>query len=368
MFVPAEPFPPAEYLKDELDARCWTHEDLASVLGISRRQVINLVQGKSGITPDMAHALAEAFDQNAQTWMNLQVSYELALAAQEERGIKRRARVFNKAPIRELKRRGWIPDVDDTDELGKAVCNLLRIRSIEEDTRFPIAARKSTSYDMDTNAQKAWYGRAWELAEHAPASQYNRDNLGHGIRELLRLAAYPEDTRRIPQVLADMGVRLVIVQHLRGTKIDGVAFWLDDTSPAIALSARFDRIDNLWFNLMHELMHIKNEDRGSPVDVDTLSGATDLPEIEVRANREAADWLIPENKMESFIARVKPYFYQSRVNQFAQARGVHPGIVVGQLHYRNEIKYQQLRALLVKVRDYIIESAVVDGWGNSPTF
>ena len=93
-FVPSEPFPPGEYLKDELDARGWTHEDLASVVGISRRQVINLIQGKSGITPDTAHALAEAFGQNAQTWMNLQVSYELALAAQKDRGIKRRADIL----------------------------------------------------------------------------------------------------------------------------------------------------------------------------------------------------------------------------------------------------------------------------------
>ena len=165
-----------------------------------------------------------------------------------------------------------------------------------------------------------------------------------------------------------MGIRFVIVQHLRGTKIDGVAFWLDDTSPTIALSARYDRIDNLWFTLMHELMHIKNEDRGSPVDVDMLSGARDLPEMEVRANKEAADYLIPEKKLESFIARTTPYFYQSQVNQFAQARSVHPGIVVGQLQNREEIKFQQLRSLLVKVRDYVIESAVVDGWGNSPTF
>lgn len=97
-FVPSEPFSPGEYLKEELDARSWTHEDLASVLGMSRRQVINLIQGKSGITPDTAHALAEAFDQNAQTWMNLQVSYELAVAAQKERGIKRRTCIFNKTP------------------------------------------------------------------------------------------------------------------------------------------------------------------------------------------------------------------------------------------------------------------------------
>ncbi|MHC4402326.1 MAG: HigA family addiction module antitoxin [Planctomycetota bacterium] len=368
-FVPAEPFPPGEYLKDELDARGWTHEDLATVLGMSRRQVVNLTQGKSGITPDTAHALAEAFGQSAKTWMNLQVSYELALAAQKERGVAKRARIYNKVPVRELMRRVWIPEADDADELEQTVCDLLRIDSIGDDVPAPVAARKGTPYDeVDTNAQKAWYCRAWALAEHVSTAAYSGEDLHDGILELRKLAAYPEDARHIPAALASMGIRLVVLQHLKGTKVDGVAFWLDDTSPAIAISLRFDRIDNLWFTLVHEVMHIRNGDVGVPVDVDVLStDREELPDREARANDDAADYLIPTHKLDSFIARTKPYFYQSRVNQFAQAQGVHPGIVVGQLQYRKAITYQQLRKLLVKVKDEIIGAAITDGWGNVPT-
>lgn len=74
----AEPFHPGEYLKDEINARKWTFAHLASLTGISRKKIVSLIRGKSEITPDVAHALAEAFGQEAQTWMNLQVSYELA--------------------------------------------------------------------------------------------------------------------------------------------------------------------------------------------------------------------------------------------------------------------------------------------------
>lgn len=366
IFVPAEPFAPGEYIRDEIEARGWTQDDLADVMGISRRQVINLIQGKSGITPDTAHALAEAFPgQDARTWMNLQISFELAMAAKNERGVKRRACIFSKAPIREIKRRGWIPDVDDTDDLEKAVCNLLRIRNIEDEPEVLIAAKKSTPYDSDTSAQIAWYRRAWELAEHAPSARYDEGQFEEGLKALLQLAAYPEDARRIPSTLADMGIRLILNEHLKATKIDGAAFWLDDSTPAIALSLRYDRIDNLWHTLMHELMHIRHR-HAAPVDIDMMSH--DVPELERTTNEEAAGVLIAKEKLASFVNRVKPYFYQARVNQFAQVHKVHPGIVVGQLQYRGEITHQQLRKLLPKVRSEIIGSTVTDGWGNKPSF
>ena len=366
-FVPAEPFPPGEYLKDELDARGWTHEDLASVLGMSRRQVINLLQGKSGITPDTAHALAEAFGQDARTWINLQISYELAVAAQKERGIKRRASIFSKVPVREIRRRVWIPDVDDTAELDCAVCELLGIGSIEEEVCVPVAARKSTSYEMDTNAQKAWYCRARQIAEHVAAAKYTDTNLAAGLPDLLALSAYPEDARHVPKVLADIGIRLVIVQHLKKTKIDGVALWLDRESPVIAMSLRYDRIDNFWFTLMHELAHVVHRDTSPVVDVDLTAtvGAAELPDVEHRANDEAAHRLVPADKLDSFIHRAGPMYYEARIVQFAQARRRHPGIIVGQLQHRGELGWQQFRKLLAKVREELIGSAMTDGWGNT---
>ncbi len=119
---------------------------------------------------------------------------------------------------------------------------------------------------------------------------------------------------------------------------------------------------------MHELMHIKYEDRNSPIDEDIMLLKDELPEIEKRANKEAANLLIPTENMDSFINRVKPYYSRKRVVQFAQARSVHPGIVVGQLQYRDEIKYHQLRPDLVKVRKYITESAITDGWKCALSF
>jgi len=370
--VSVEPFPPGEYLQEFMEGKGWTQDDLAEVLGRTRQHVNRLLQGKTGITPETAHELSNAFGTTAELWMNLQVSFELSLAAQKQRKqesqIARRAAVYARAPVREMVKRGWISYTKSIDELEASVCSFLQIKSIDEEPNILVAARKSTSYDVDTAAQVAWYRRCWQLAEHAPASTYNASQFEDGIQQLLKLAAYPEDARRVPRLLHDMGIRFVINQHLSGTKIDAVAFWLDPQSPVIAISLRHGRIDNFWFNILHEAVHIKHR-HNSLIDVDMDNRVErELHDIEQIANSEAADYLIPREKLDSFVDRAGGYFYQARVIQFAQLYGVHPGIVVGQLHHHPRgMEQRQLRKLLVSIREHVIGQAVTDGWGDSPS-
>ncbi len=363
-FVSSEPFPPGEYIQEELDERGWTQEDLAQVLGLTRRQIANLLAGDSALTAGTATALGLAFDQAPTTWMNLQVSYELAIAAQTQRDAARRAAIFNKAPIRVMKKRCWLPDVDDTAELESAVCKFLCIGHIEDVPQFAVAARKGTTYEYENSAQVAWYMRARHLAERAPAAVYAENGFEAGMSDLLKLASNAEDVRRVPKVLGDMGIRLVLVQPLARTKIEGVALWLDSSSPVIALSLRYDRVDNFWFNLLHEAVHIKHR-HTSMIDMDASeTDVAELPEMEAVANSEAASYLISPSKLDSFVKRVQPFFYQSRVVQFAHSQGIHPGIVVGQLHKREILKPFQLRKLLAPIREFILGQTVTDGWGN----
>ena len=143
IFVTAEPIHPGEYVDDELKARGMTHEDLAAITGISRRQLINLIKGKSGITPETAIALADTFGEghDALGWMNLQSAYELASVAQDERNVKRRAAIFAKVPIREITRRGWIPEAKTTRDLEQSICRFLGIESIDQEPNIPVAAQ-----------------------------------------------------------------------------------------------------------------------------------------------------------------------------------------------------------------------------------
>ena len=362
--VPSEPFLPGEYLQDELDAREWKPEDLAAVTGITRRQSANIVSGRSSITPESAKAIGAAFDQDPRTWMNLQAAFDLAKANVQDRDIRRLGRMHELLPIREMRRRTWLPAECSPAELEDAVCKFLRISSLDDSPRLSVAARKSGGYEFNNPAQLAWYFRALQIAEAAPVSViYDKSSWESGVTSLVRLAENPEDARLVPRVLADMGIRLVLLQHITNSKIDGAAFWMDSRSPVVALSLRYDRMDNFWFTLLHELVHIKHEDV-SPVD-EEIGPREGLPEMEEIANSEATSLLVPPSKLDSFIRRCGPSFQMSRVIEFARMHAVHPHIVAGQLRHRDCIHHSQLTKLNARVGEYIKGQALTEGWGDS---
>jgi addiction module HigA family antidote len=60
----------------------------AKVLGITRQALNNVVNGKAAISPEMAVRLAKAFGSTAETWLRMQLAYDLAAARKDESRIK----------------------------------------------------------------------------------------------------------------------------------------------------------------------------------------------------------------------------------------------------------------------------------------
>ena len=78
--IPAEVFPPGEFLQEELEARGWSQIELAEILARPPRLVNEIIAGKRAITPETAKGLSAAFGHSAQYWMNLETSYQLSKA------------------------------------------------------------------------------------------------------------------------------------------------------------------------------------------------------------------------------------------------------------------------------------------------
>jgi addiction module HigA family antidote len=62
--------------------------EAAKVLGITRQTLNNVVNGKSGISPEMAIRLTKAFGSTPETWLRMQLAYDLAAARKDESKIK----------------------------------------------------------------------------------------------------------------------------------------------------------------------------------------------------------------------------------------------------------------------------------------
>lgn len=369
----AEIFPPGEFLKEELEARGWSQIELADILGKTPALVNELVMARRAVTPETAKALAHAFGTSPQYWLNLESAYQLWRTKEADASISRRARLYQVAPIKEMVKRNWIESSENVEVLEGRVMRFLSIQSLEEaGMDLPHAARKSSSYNEVTPSQRAWLCRARSLAKAVSVTPLSKRSLDEGFGQLRKMLHSIAELRHVPRILADMGVRLIILEALPQTRIDGACFWLDKSSPVVALSMRYDRVDAFWFTLLHELGHVKFGDGAGKefLDIDLVSdgapGSHQEQPSEHRANTFSADFLVPKSELDDFIARTAPLYSRSKLVRFAKRIKVHPGIIIGQLQYRKELTYAQHRRLLEKVRNVITQSALTDGWGHTP--
>jgi len=74
------PHPGLSVRDDCLEPLGLTVTEAARRLGVSRRQLSDLVNGRAGISPEMAIRLDKAFGGGAETWYRLQAAYDLARA------------------------------------------------------------------------------------------------------------------------------------------------------------------------------------------------------------------------------------------------------------------------------------------------
>ncbi|WP_316164631.1 MULTISPECIES: transcriptional regulator [unclassified Bradyrhizobium] len=360
---------PGVFIKQELDARGWSQRDLAFILGQTEQQLNPLLSGKRAITPDMARLLGDAFDVAPQFFLNLQAEHDLQNAKRPDPAVKKRAELQSQFPVRDMIRRGWIKD-GEASLLQLQMKRFFDISSDAEIREIAFAAKR-THYDQTPPHQLAWVYRVRQLAKQISVGPFKSEQLRDRLPRLRSLMIDPEAVHLVPATLAECGVRFALVEVLPNAKIDGVCTWLDDQSPVIGMSTLYDRIDNFWFVLRHEIEHIlQGHGKNSIGMIDDLSGENSLETAgnneEAIANAAAAEFCVPLKKMDSFYARKHPYFSERDVIGFASLMGVHPGIVVGQLQKRMK-RYDYLRKHQVPVRRYLTQEAISDGWGTAVT-
>jgi addiction module HigA family antidote len=81
------PHPGLSVRHDCIEALGLTTTAAAKILGITRQTLNNLINGKNGISADMALRLDKAFGGGAETWLRLQMAYDLAQARKREKDI-----------------------------------------------------------------------------------------------------------------------------------------------------------------------------------------------------------------------------------------------------------------------------------------
>ena len=367
---------PGQLIEALLSHRGWDQNTLAIIIAVDKNTVNRMISGKRSVDGRMALLLGEVFDVDAEDFLELQKKYDLAQAqiiARPDPKREIRAHLYGELPVSEMKKRGWL-DVENIRDVPKVESELIKffgVNSVDEIEILPHASKKTNTSNTATAVQLAWIYRVKKIAEGMIVSRYSHSGVKKAITSLKNLLESPEQIRKVPRILAECGIRFVIVESLKSAKIDGVCFWLDKNSPVIGMSLRFDRIDNFWFVLRHELEHVLQHHgrdnmtvmvNADPEDEQALHDYID-PEEESIANEAATEFSIPKKKLDSFVARKAPFFKELDIIGFAASLNVHPGIIAGQLQNKTG-RYDRFRQHLVKIRSFIIPCAMVDGWGD----
>ena len=242
-------------------------------------------------------------------------------------------------PFREMVKFGWVPEAKEDTEKVTTLRKFfgvvgLSILGNEQITR--IACRRLAITEKSDMALIAWAQEAKNEARDIRTAPINMKELISIMPELRKMTVLEpkEFCPQLKKCLADCGIALVFLPHLRGSFLQGASF-PDGNKIVVGLTARGKDADKFWFSLFHELAHIVLGHVGQP------HGTSE--EDEKAADKWAGDILIPHEDLEAF-KRNKEYSERS-VLQFAKVQGIAPGIVVGRMQLEGMIQYSALNHL-----------------------
>ena len=176
---------PGTFIVEELEERGWAKSDLAYVLDMDLAQLSPILNGKGGISPNMAILLGDALDIPAEFFLNLQKLYDLGHAEKSDEGVKTRASWAAHFPVREMLNRGWIED----SEPSLLHLQMLRFFGKASVSDIPFigsgiieahAARRS-GYEGMTEIQYAWLHRVKRVAEQMECPPFSKERLASAM-------------------------------------------------------------------------------------------------------------------------------------------------------------------------------------------
>jgi HTH-type transcriptional regulator/antitoxin HigA len=216
------------------------------------------------------------------------------------------------------------------EELIQGLFNSTKGQVIPAHLRSTTNANNGTSKKiMDTFALSVWQAQVLKLAKNSTCVTTRCDiksiNLSF-LREILKLSKYSDGPIKAKAELAKHGIHLIALPHLPKTYLDGAAMLGEDGNPVIGISLRYDRLDNFWFVLMHELAHVsKHIKNAEDVCFDDMENLEESIK-EAEADEMALSALMPVNDWERIANLIVT---QETVISVAKQYKVHPSIIAG---------------------------------------
>jgi len=321
---PVESPDPIDAIQFRMNEKGLRQADLVPYFGTSSR-VSEVLNRKRPLTVQMIRALTIGLGISADT---------LVGASLPDSPVKKKSVDWSKFPIKEMAGRGWIENVgkvakDSIEDVVKGFISDAGLHFGSASFRRTLAGEAespTTRYSL-----YAWLARVIQKARDKKASigEFNPDVLSASyLKELAQLSWFDKGPLLAVEFLEKSGIAVVIEPPLKGTLLDGAALKDSDGTPIIGLTLRYDRIDNFWFTLVHEVAHIWKHVTDQEAFLDDLDASSE-DRREAEANRLAREAFIPRVQWRRSDAYTSPS--KETIEKFAKELKIHPAVIAGRL-------------------------------------
>lgn len=353
-YMPDEVSVPGESLADILEERGMSQAELARRVGHAEKTISEIIHGKAPITPEMAVKLETVLGVPARFWNMRQAQYQ-DWVAREQQGQELREYVewINQFPYAQMVKWGWIASCKTPLDRLRELLRFFGFASPREYDLYwrgfwstaQVSLRTSPTFANVQNALAAWLRQGEIEAQRIECAPYNEQTFRRALQSIRNLTTKEPSTYAGEAVrsCAEAGVAVVFVPELTGMRVSGAARWLTPDKALIQVCLRYKTDDQLWFTFFHEAGHILLDGKRQ-IFVDTGVGEED--EKELRANKFAADILIPPDKLRRFLATDRGRNLSTRdIERFAHELTIAPGIVVGRLQHDGVVSFKNHNGL-----------------------
>lgn len=343
---PIESPDPVDAIQFRMQEKGLKQADLVPYFG-TRSRVSEVLARKRPLTVQMIRALSLGLGLSAETLVGLSV---------EDQPPKTQGIDWSKFPFKEMARRGWL---SNATELAKSSVEEV-VKSFIEDAGLQFGAasfRRTLAGEAQSPTTRyalyAWLARVIQQARVRKPSlgTFQQEQMSAGfLKELAQLSWSERGPLLAVEFLEQHGIAVVIEPHLKGTQLDGAALKDADGTPIVGLTLRYDRLDNFWFTLMHEVAHLWKHVGSEDAFLDDLDVSSE-DKREAEANRLAREAFIPRvlwRRSDAFIAPSR-----DSIERLAKELRIHPAIIAGRLRkesgnfglFSDVIGQQQVKAM-----------------------
>jgi HTH-type transcriptional regulator/antitoxin HigA len=326
-----DPPDPVEAIKFRMEQAGLTQKDLIPYIG-PRSKVSEVLSGKRELTLAMIRSLNK----------HLGIPAEVLIQEAQEPLPKALADLdFSQFPIKAMEKNGAFSGFSiGTAKIGEKTEEAIRwlVGRIGGFSAVPrMAAKKNDGMrlnaKLDNYALLGWSLQVLhETSEHPPVGRFKSEALTDKfLQTLVSLSVTEDGPRQAREYLGKAGIALLALPHLAHTYLDGAVFLTEGNRPVIAMTLRYDRLDNFWFVLLHEIGHLKLGHLSGERSwiADDLDLASSDSSQEQEADRFAATALLPPD----FDLDTRVRLTTNEVIAYASDHGVHPAIVAGRIQH-----------------------------------